>query len=332
MRWNDDFGAIAPGSGKAQTPPMTRIHFRAALVLLLGVPDFAFAQAPAPPGAAPAEPPIVVTGTRLSGRQARARAVSFVDGTGIASGETPVARWVDPVCITVVGVDERYAYAVRRRMQAIAVAARVPVARDSCTPNVVVSFTGDAGTVVREVAARAPRRLEELSAAARTRLLEGNAPIRWWYSSTMRTRHGSAASTNAAAWAAVDGGEGGGSGLPGNVPTTYHYNSSIISTQVGRVLVAASVVIDVNRMDRMPLEAVASYAAMVAFAEIRDSSFATQGSVLSMFGASEDAPRGLTDWDMAFLRALYRLPLDRDARQQRGLLVRDLIAAVEAGG
>jgi hypothetical protein len=106
----------------------------------------------------------------------------------------------------------------------------------------------------------------------------------------------------------------------------------LVSTQVGRVLIAASVVVDVNRMERMPLEAVASYAAMVAFAEIRDSSFATRGSVLSMFGAQPDAPRNLTDWDMAFLRALYRLPLDRDARQHRGLLVRDLLAAANAGG
>jgi len=314
---------------------MTRMPCRAALVLLLGGLFLAAAQTPAPapaPAARPVEPPIVVTGTRLSGRQARARAVSFVEGSGIASGETPVARWVDPVCITVVGVEERHAYAVRRRMQAIAVEANIPVARDSCTPNVVVSFTGDAGAVVREVAARAPRRLEELTPASRARLVDGNMPIRWWYSSAVRTRHGAAASTNAAAWAAVDGGEGGGSGLPGNVPTVYQYNASMISTQVGRVLIAASVVVDVNRMERMPLEAVASYAAMVAFAEIRDSAFASPGSVLAMFSGAPDAALNLTDWDMAFLRALYRLPLDRDARQHRGLLVRDLVAAAEGGG
>lgn len=315
---------------------MTRRSPRYALALVSGAAILVAAQAPPPPARVPAltapqaEVPIVVTGTRLPARQARARAVAFVEGSGVASGETPVARWVDPVCVGVVGLDERFAYHVVRRLHAIAVEAGIPVRRAPCDANVVITFTDDGRALAGEVAARAPRRLAELSPEARERLLEGDAPIRWWYSTELRTRHGTAPSTSAAAWASVDGSEGGAGGLPTNVPTNYIYNSSIISTQVGRVLVAASVVVDVNRMERMPIDAVASYAAMVAFAEIREPRFAPAGSVLSLFRA-DPAPRALTDWDMAFLRVLYRLPLDRQARQQRGLLVRDILAAVGQG-
>jgi len=49
-----------------------------------------------------------------------------------------------------------------------------------------------------------------------------------------------------------------------------------------------------------------------------------------MFGAEQEA-RGLTDWDMAFLRALYQLPLDRPARRHRGILVRDMVTFQTAG-
>jgi hypothetical protein len=43
-----------------------------------------------------------------------------------------------------------------------------------------------------------------------------------------------------------------------------------------------------------------------------------------MFGAEPQAD-ALTDWDMAFLRSLYQIPLDRNARRHRGMLVRDMV-------
>ena len=41
----------------------------------------------------PSDPPIIV-----SGRELRDRVTDFVRGTGVARGDTPAARWVDPVC------------------------------------------------------------------------------------------------------------------------------------------------------------------------------------------------------------------------------------------
>jgi hypothetical protein len=310
-----------------------------AFAALAGLSCIAAALPAQPQPTSDPDSPIVVTGDRLSPREARERAVAFVRGTGVAAGDRPVARWVDPVCMNVIGLSQRHADIVRSRIERIAQAADVPVARGRCENNFAVIFTGDAGSVVREVEQRAPRRLSEVRGPARTRLIDGAMPIRGWYTTQPRSRHGMRQSTNSPGFT---GGEGpsatgipsttsAGSVLPDDVPNLYHYNSSIVSTQAARALVSASVVVDVNQM-RMPLEAVAAYVAMVGFAEIRENDFTSPGSILGMFENSPAAPRAMTEWDMAFLRVLYRLALDRDARRHRGVLVRDLLAAVEAGG
>ena len=101
-------------------------------------------------------------------------------------------------------------------------------------------------------------------------------------------------------------------------------------TQVNRALIRATVVIDLDRVEGRLLDSVAAYAAFVAFAEIRPSEPPPAGSILELFGTAAGAP-GVTDWDMAFLRALYRMPLDRQARRHRGLLVREMVG-FQTGG
>lgn len=122
---------------------------------------------------------------------------------------------------------------------------------------------------------------------------------------------------------ATHDGSGAGSSFGGDAPTTLRYNNSIISTFTRRAIVSASVIIDQDQVIGRRLDAVAAYAALVALAEIRIPDFAAQGSILSLFDAP-NAPARLTAQDMAFLRALYRLPLDRQAALHRGLLVRDM--------
>ena len=99
----------------------------------------------------------------------------------------------------------------------------------------------------------------------------------------------------------------------------------MISTFGVRTIVDANVVVDLDRAEGRSLQAVAAYAAFVAFAEVRPSEPPPAGSILGMFRDEQQA-RGLTDWDMAFLRALYQIPLDRRARRHRGMLVRDMVA------
>ena len=62
---------------------------------------------------------------------------------------------------------------------------------------------------------------------------------------------------------------------------------------------------------------------MVAFAEM-SASDPPPDSILRLF-QPDSIESSLTDWDMAFLKSLYRMPLDRRSRIQRGHLVEALL-------
>jgi hypothetical protein len=305
---------------------------RAAFVAILGGLSLAATQPPALT-VTQGDSPIVIDGVRLTPEEARQRAVAFIRGAGIAGGDTQVARWVDPVCIDAVGIGERHAQMVEARMRRIAEAAGIAVGAPDCRPNVEVRFTADSNEELRRFQASAPRRLSQVSGAERQRLFAATAPVRWWYSTALRSRDNLGPVSAPPLWVSLANrsGTGPGSGMPTGVPGTLQYNSSMVSSQAFRVLEGATVIVDISRFERMPLDAVAAYAAMVALAEIRQSEFESQGSILGLFARQGAMPQALTEWDMALLRALYRLPLDRDARRHRGILLRDLLAAAETG-
>ena len=285
----------------------------------------ALAAAPTPRPLTP-DDAIVVTGRKSPPEVTRARAVEFVRAAGVAAGEQSVARWVDPVCPRVLNLAEPYAQIVEAKLRAVAEETKIPLARQPCRPNIVISFASEAGAVVRRIAKKSLRSMVEIGASERARLLGGDAPVRWWYSTETKGSDGMAQIVGGAPWTSGNS-EGGGSSLPSGVPTLQQYRSTIIGTQTVRVLKAATVIVDVGAADGVPLEAVASYAAMVAFAEIKPATPPPQ-SILGLFDGA-DRPRGLTAWDTAFLRALYRLPHDRRAGEQRRILVRELIAAAD---
>ena len=255
----------------------------------------------------------------------RREAQEFVRRTGVA--DRPVARWVDPVCPTVLGVAANVSAIVSAKIEKAALDAGAQVARKPCQTNIVVQFTGNAGELVRTVAAKAPGRLKELPAEARAALLDSAAPIRWWYATEARTRDGMASIGNDVP-PSVSASAPGGVPLAGGVHL--QYRSSLASTQMIRALKAATIVVDVNHAQGTPLASVAAFAALIGLAEIRPDDAAPSGSVLGLFGPGSE--RELTSLDKRFLRALYRVPLDRSATAQRGLLLRDLMNGDGNGG
>lgn len=278
------------------------------------------AQAPA------ADEAIVVTGMRYTREEARRRAAEFVDRMGIGAGDRPVARWSAPVCPSVQGIENRLAARVAARMRAAAAVAGIPVAVNGCEPNIVVRFTSDAGAVMRHFARRAPHYVEDVSAAERDALFAGNAPVRWVYATDTVSHHGLSSSQGQMM---IGGGGQGGITLPPGLPVMLNYNSSLVSTLTARVLTGVAVVVDANLATGTTLDAVADYAAFVAFAEVRPNDPAPQDSILTLF--RDRGAQALTGWDTAFLAALYRIPLDRMGRRHRGMLVSELVAAASGG-
>jgi hypothetical protein len=302
---------------------------RALLAPWLGLGLIA-ALPPAP--ATPEQQAIIIQGERLSREAARERAVGFVRTTGVASGQTPAARWVDPICPDVTGLVEAAERMAEARIRRIAAAVGAKVAPEGCVRNIVVTFASDGAGLAREIAKRDPKRMSQLSPGAREAVLTGSAPIRWWYTSEVRSRHGAQGGDGMSGAGGTDQtspGSGYGAALGGNGGGLMHYESSALSTLTTRVLTSAIVVVDQDKVMGRRLDTLAAYAALVALAEIRDVGATPEGSILNLF-ASPNAMRDLTAQDMAFLRALYRLPLDRQAMQHRGALVGQIADALTA--
>lgn len=266
---------------------------------------------------------VVVTGLKEAGDEARRRAAAYVRGLGIANGEQAVARWIEPVCPKALGLSEPHARHVEGQIRKIAESLGVATAGRPCQSNITVSFVSNAGAVVRRIAQREPPRFKEVPFDRRPSLLHGDAPVRWWYSTELRGRHGDRPVAFAPPAVKVEG--GGSLPLGSDTQVLSLYNSSLVSTQTVRALRSATIVVDVDRAEGATLDSVAAYAAMVALAEIRFSDGPRPGSILSLFGGAASATE-LTEWDRAFLRELYRLPLDRVARYQRGRLVGALVS------
>lgn len=276
---------------------------------------------------------IVVKGTRIEPEQARDRAEAFVKQTGVANGQQQVARWVVPVCIKVIGLTAAQEARVVGQMLGIAREAKIPVGKVDCEPNLTVTFTPDAGQVVRLINARKPHQFRELSRTEKEQLLDGSAPVRWWYATEMMDRDGVKANNISPGWISA----GDGSGVPGNAVTstlsiggegditsTQQYNSgSHVRTPTVRSLYGATVIVDASKAGSAGIDAISAYAAMVAYAEM-DASASPPDSILGLFNPLS-IETSLTDWDMAFLKSLYRMPLDRRSRIQRGHLVEALL-------
>lgn len=247
---------------------------------------------------------IIVTGTPVAREEARKRAAEYVRRAGIAQLK-PLARWVDPICPRTVGVDETVAAIVNARVRAVATAAGAPIAPADCQANIVVAFSSDGRSLARAVRRKAPDQFAELAPVARDRVLDGKGAIRWWYTTRDESRDG----------------------MPISDFYVKLYNSSIVSTQVVRALQSATVVIDVEQAEGTPLDAVASYAAMVALAEFRSNPPPPKESILALFDGEMER-RELSSHDAALLRGIYTVPPDREAYQQR----RHLVTTVRKSG
>jgi hypothetical protein len=303
--------------------PLSNPRLRLAAAFLAAVMAFGPAAAAQPEPEAE-DGPIVVTGTRASRGQINKMAQEFVRRTGIARGTEPAARWADPVCPQVVGLAAPFAEVVEARLRAAAGKAGLKLAGKSCTATMTVIFVEDAVRFMNSLSLRSSQRLRDVAGADLGTLLNGRAPIRWFYLSEARNTDGDRPHGGTQPGVGIDGAFGG-IPTPEGATNLSPRRSGFVSTQVKRALTNATVVVDVKGVEGLPLTAVADYAALVGFAEVRPSEPPPAGSILSLL-APEARVRELTDWDLALLRTLYRMPMDRQARRHRGALVKALVS------
>lgn len=300
------------------------------LATLLAAPQASITTPP--PAEATAAPEIEVTASRLSAAEIAARSQAYVESVLPTPTMGQYARFNAPVCIRVSGIDDAAAALVAARIRTAASAAGARMAGPRCRPNLTVAFSEDARTTVTTMLRREPRILGKTDLATRAALLDEPLPVRWWHGTAATDRSGKPATANSAALMSAQG--VGGRPLVDVLPIgsdavmTEGYNSSLINTNLVISVSSAVAIVDVTLATGKSLDAVADYVAMVTLAPMRlPPPVPAVPSILALFGDAPP-PRGLSNWDRAYLAGLYQIPASRRAGQQRRQLAGAMAKAV----
>ena len=108
---------------------------------------------------------------------------------------------------------------------------------------------------------------------------------------------------------------------PDDFRTAAHHHRN----DLGRVII----ILDVTKIDGLDLRQIADYAAMVAFSQVDpDADTQDYDSILSLFGRPQTTPH-LTEWDMTYLKALYKAELNQSAANQQAGEIQGLMARAQ---
>lgn len=264
---------------------LSSISRTALLALVLGLaPMTAHGQdSQVPEDEATTVAPVVVEAQRT--RDAISAFVGDVSAAHERNGQ--IARFDGRVCVGVVNLPPDQAQVLIDRISRAVLSVGLAVGRPGCEPEILIIATAhsdiltpalveDFGRVFEEHVAYQERKqalLEEFQRPGR--------PVRWWHMTELQT-----------------------------VGMGDSRLRSPTETQIYRALV----VVDTTLVGRVSLNALGDYLAMTALARLSpDADLGGVDTILNLFAEEDGAvrPDSLTDWDLAYLRALYAARSDQ---------------------
>jgi hypothetical protein len=244
-------------------------------------------------------------------------------------GEHPLGLWRRPVCPLVAGLARPQGEFVFGRLTDVMTAAGARPGARGCRPNLIVLVTLQPEELLKAWYKRDRRMFAGAMPAVVKRFFEKPLPVRLWYGTTLAGEDGDVA--NVGGTAATSGDTGGANGslsLLSEIPQFQGIEGDRLGSRLGRGAVhdlgLAIVVVDLKQMEGMGWGQLADYIAMAALTNVDSySNFADMPSILALFSTAPEArPKGLTDWDSAYLKALYHT--DRMSPQQRLLIAQQM--------
>lgn len=275
-----------------------------------------------------------------SAQEATDRTRAFVEQVALmpSSNDRPMARWQNDICVGAVGLQPSEAQALVDRISVRARSIGLDPGAPGCRANVMVIYAPDSDSLSRQIVDQRRDLLGYYAdgsavTAGREELddfANSQRPVRWWYVSeagagAMQNRPGAAldrqASGRSQAQAAAAG-EGSsasnaGSGTDIQGMDAVRSNGSRTRTNLRNEMSYTLVVVDARRVAGVSAQAWMDYVAMVALAQI-DPNAQTTGydTVLNLFASPSSPPAGLSAWDDAYLKAVYRARRDSGGNRQ----------------
>ncbi len=283
--------------------------------------DPAGSEPPPPPAASPAAGAPLPQVTIEAQREALERRVrTFVSHSLQPAFDVSLTRWSVPVCPLVVGLQQDTSDYVATRVRQIATTAGVRTAPQPCQANLVILISDQPEAVLQAWYKKDFHVFEGFEGASDRTIdafIKTPRLARVWYNIHTERPHGMSYSFSMAA--------------PFN-PASPRMNQMDDATRTVfagvRAFTTVVVAFDSTRLKGIKVRQLADYSAMVGLAQIQnDADVGAAPSILRVFAASDDAkPEGLSDWDAAFLKALYGT--NQQSTMQQGEIARRMASDI----
>lgn len=254
-------------------------------------------------------PTVEVRGSR---EEVRREVQTFVGSITRMDGEL-VGRWRSFVCPMIVGVSEPQGEFIRQHIIDVydSVRKKKRKSDEPCAPNLFVIISDEADQVIADWKERDPGmfRWKERDGVTRSK---GPGAVQTWHNATEVASGMDPLIEN-----------------PNAPPAVLTSGSPRIVSPVSEALTAVVVLVDSRATGKVTLAQLTDYIAMVSLAQL-DLTVNLSGidSILRLFAQPRPdvPPEGLTEWDYAFLRALYRISYEpkHQRRDIRARMVREL--------
>lgn len=232
-----------------------------------------------------------------------------------------LARWesVVPICPLVAGLPREDGEYILTRVSKIAATAGAPLAGEHCKPNFFIVVSADPDALLKAWNKHDVWMFGDNGPGKIRKFIVSKSPIRVWYNAELYSDEGEP----------LGNGEGTSNFNVNSIRANLRAQATRIVFNDARDLTSALVMINGPRAKGVSYGQLAAFIALSGLAEIRpDAQAADAPTILHLFsGSATDRPPGLSGWDAAFLKALYRT--DHADRQQleeiKTTMVRDIV-------
>ena len=250
-----------------------------------------------PPAQTQSQEPAAVEDIVIDGSSLIDRSRGFVSEVAAPTANRNLATWSGTLCIGAANMGAVHGQAMVDRVSDVARVLGLHAGQPGCDPNVIIIAAADAGEVAAELVERRQRVfMPGWTGASQGRseldaFIQTDRPVRWW--------HISIPVDAATGEAAVR--------LPGEGPRVVNkrMGASRLRSPLRDDMRKVFIIIDVDDVANVTFDQLTDYVAFLVMAQT-DPEADTSGfdTILNLFSGAPQP--GLTDWDMAYLQALYR--------------------------
>lgn len=263
------------------------------------------------------QPPVQET-TRIddivvSARRDADQIRSFLDDISLPERSLNTARFFQKVCVGVINLRQDAAQLIADRVSLVAEEVGLEAGEPGCAPNILVIASNDGAGLARGMVQRSRRAFDPggsgmvRNRSALQAFQSGDSAIRWWHVAVPVDAHTGQRAVR----------------LPGEDAPVVTGSNSRLRSELRHDIARVIVVVDISKLDGLHFEQVADYVSMVSLSQVdAGGNFEGYDSILSLL-ADNPQVQQLTEWDEAYLKALYSAELNQVAKShQQGEIAR----------